>query len=345
MRSSLCLLAGLLLAWDTQADTPVAELPQLGLETAGASVIGVSSGGYMATQLAVAWPEYLSGLAVVAAGPWSCAQGSLGLALSQCMSTRGGPPDLETLDTRLRNYQAQELVGSVETLGKLRAFVWHGTADKTVAPALGQALGEQLTAWLDNPDAQLRELSSPEIGHGWPVKLHEGIPPSQLGECRHGGGTHLLACDLDIAGEALSWLHGPLEPPHESAPAAALMRFDQTPFDAKGLADTGYLYVPADCNEGECQLTVALHGCAMAEEQIGEAFVRYSGLNEWAAANQRVVLYPQTTTSLANPQACWDWWGFTESTWQLNPLHDTREGTQVRALMSMVKRLQASPEE
>ncbi|EWG99970.1 PHB depolymerase family esterase [Halomonas sp. BC04] len=83
----------------------------------------------------------------------------------------------------------------------------------------------------------------------------------------------------------------------------------------------------------------------MDSKQIGEAFVRHSGLNEWAVANQRVVLYPQAETSLANPQGCWDWWGFTESTWQLDPLHDTREGVQVRALMAMIDRLEESPDE
>ena len=344
MRSSLLLMAGLLLAWDSHAETELADLPSLGIEATDLSVIGVSSGGYMATQLAVAWPERFSGLAVLAAGPWSCAQGGLGQALGQCMSTRRGPPDLKALGARLDDYQARGLVGDAETLGELRAFVWHGEADEVVAPALSSALITQLTTWLHHPETQLRALSSPEIGHGWPVELHEGIPPDQMGQCRNGGGTHLLACDLDIAGEALSWLHGTLEPPGEAAPAATLLRFDQSSFDTKGLGETGYVYVPAECETGGCQLTVALHGCAMAEEQIGEAFVRYSGLNEWAAANRRVVLYPQATTSLANPQGCWDWWGFTESTWQLDPLHDTREGTQVHALMRMVDRLQESPE-
>ena len=88
---------------------------------------------------------------------------------------------------------------------------------------------------------------------------------------------------------------------------------------------------------------MALHGCAMGAEQIGETFVRYSGLNEWAATNGRVVLYPQAESSLANPQGCWDWWGFAESTWQLDPLHDSRDGTQIRALMAMMERLQEAP--
>ena len=71
--------------------------------------------------------------------------------------------------------------------------------------------------------------------------------------------------------------------------------------------------------------------------------MRYSGLNEWAATNGRVVLYPQAESSLANPQGCWDWWGFAESTWQLDTLHDSRDGTQIRALMAMMERLQEAP--
>lgn len=92
----------------------------------------------MATQLAVAWPERFSGLAVLGAGPWSCAQGGLGRALGQCMSTRRGPPDLDEINLRLRDYQARGLVGEATNLAALRAFVWHGEADTVVAPALGK---------------------------------------------------------------------------------------------------------------------------------------------------------------------------------------------------------------
>ncbi|MCE8026060.1 PHB depolymerase family esterase [Billgrantia aerodenitrificans] len=343
MRASSLLVAGLLLATGAQAAERLPELPRLGIEPEGVSVIGVSSGGYMATQLAVAWPERFTGVAVLAAGPWSCAQGGLGQALGQCMATRRGPPGLTALDVRLRDYQARGLVGEAEALAELRAFVWHGDEDGVVDPTLGAALAEQLSGWLASPNEQLRVVRSPGVGHGWPVQADEQVPPSQLAQCRLGGGTHMLACDLDIAGEALSWLHGTLTPPQQGTDSE-LLRFDQAPFAARGLGKAGYVLIPEGCEAGGCELTIALHGCGMTEEQIDRAFVEHSGLNEWAEANQRVVLYPQATTSLANPQGCWDWWGFTESTWQLDPLHDTREGVQVKALMSMLERLGQSPE-
>lgn len=342
--SSLLLTAGLLLATAAHAAEQAPELPRLATDPADISVIGVSSGGYMATQLAVAWPTRFEGLGVLAAGPWGCAQGSLGQALGQCMSTRRGLPDLDALNVRLRDYRARDLVGGAEAISRLRAFVWHGEEDSVVDPALGMALANQLSGWLASPADQLQQVRSPGVGHGWPVETDAQVAPSQLAQCRDGGGTHMLACGMDIAGEALAWLHGSLAPPQDTS-ADELLRFDQAPFDARGLGDAGYVLIPEGCESGGCSLTVALHGCGMTEEQIDEAFVRHSGLNEWAKGNRRVVLYPQATASLANPQGCWDWWGFAESTWQLDPLHDTREGTQVKALMAMIERLEQKPEE
>lgn len=341
MKRTLCLLAAALLPATAWGDEPLPDLPRLGVSDAARSVIGVSSGGYMASQLAVAWPRRFEGLAVLAAGPWGCAEGSLGQALRQCMSTRNGLPDLNDLARKWRDYEARGLVGSAEALAELHAFVWHGEADDVVAPELGTLLAEQLADWLADPEVQLELVRTPNVGHGWPVTTtRTAVSPEQLADCREGGGTHLLACNIDIAGQALTSLHGELAPPVETGAAAGrLARFDQSDFAAKGLADTGYVFVPATCEEGGCDLSLALHGCGMGHELIGETFMRHNGLNDWAATNRRVVLYPQAETSLANPQGCWDWWGFAESTWQLSPLHDTREGTQVRALMAMLEHL------
>lgn len=348
MISPLLPAAGLVLAVfvaSPAAADRLPDLPRLGLEKTDTSVIGVSSGGYMATQLAVAWPERFQGLAVLGAGPWSCAQGSLGRALGQCMTTRLGPPQLDELEQRLADYRELERVGSAEDLAGLRAFVWHGREDKTVAPSLGSALAEQLANWLADPETQLSFLQSDNIGHGWPIERETTpLTAEELGDCQQGGATHMLACDKDIASEAMDWLHD--TPPGTGTAnkanklAGDLLHFDQSDFAVKGLDAAGYLFVPAACDAGGCGLTVALHGCAMGAEQIGDTFVHHSGLNEWAAAHDRVVLYPQAETSLGNPQGCWDWWGFAESTWQLNPLHDTREGTQISALIAMMDRLQ-----
>lgn len=328
------------------ASSAVIELPALGARRDDASVIGVSSGGYMASQMAVAWPARFAGLGVIAAGPWACARGSLGRALGQCMFTTKGPVDLDAIDARRQSYLERELVGTPEQLATLRAYTWHGGADKVVAPSIGQSLAQQLSAWLADPEQQLRVVVDAEAAHGWPIgsETPDDDHNIDIADCAEGGGTHLLDCERQVAQEALDWIHGPA-PDGNGEHAGRLVRFDQGDFDARGLADVGYLFIPDACESGGCPVSVALHGCDMGAEEGDESFVRRSGLNPRAAAEGRLVLYPQAEASMANPRGCWDWWGFSESSWQLDPLHDSRQGRQLGALMQMLDRLQSAKDD
>ncbi|GHB03625.1 extracellular catalytic domain type 2 short-chain-length polyhydroxyalkanoate depolymerase [Modicisalibacter luteus] len=318
-----------------EPSTSPAPLPVLNIEPDTISVMGVSSGGYMATQLAVAWPAWFSGLAVFAAGPWGCAQGTLSQALMRCMQTRFGPPDLESLHQRHADYQHAGRVGTPDELAKQRVYLWHGGQDDVVDPQLGTLLANQYRGWLSDPETQLKTAHSPLAAHGWPVAS------STAADCSQGGSPYLLDCGVDGAGQALQWLYGSDLQSPTGEERGMLMPFDQFPFyDGHRLAEQGYVYVPKVCEEGaSCALTVALHGCDMSAEQIGETFVRESGLNAWAAANRIVVLYPQVEPSLPNPKACWDWWGYDESSWQRDPLYDSRQGRQVQAIKAMVDHL------
>ncbi|MFG6667808.1 poly(3-hydroxybutyrate) depolymerase [Halomonas sp. HNIBRBA4712] len=332
------LWAALLLLEGASVQASPAALPAL--ESDGASVVGVSSGGYMAAQLAVAWPERFNGVGVVAAGPWGCSQGALSLALNQCMNTTRGLPSLEALDERLARYWQEDLVGSHEALSSLRVYVSHGDDDDVIAPELGALAARQWRRW--TAESQVRYAPGPQ-GHGWPVRLEDEaeVGPYALGGCRQGGGSFVLACNDDMATELLDWLY----PERESAPSPGeLTAFDQTEFAARGLADAGYVFIPEQCREHACPVTLALHGCQMSVDAIGDVFVRHSGLNRWAAEHGQIVLYPQAESSLVNPQGCWDWWGYAESALQLNPPFDTREGAQIRALIAMLDRLEASAE-
>ncbi|SDL88310.1 Esterase PHB depolymerase [Modicisalibacter muralis] len=334
---ALAALLTLALPVAAQEDT-LSPLPVLNIETDAISVMGVSSGGYMATQLAVAWPELFSGLAVFAAGPWGCAQGELSRALGQCMGTRHGLPDPAALASRYARYLQEGLVGEPSALAEQRVYLWHGGSDAVVDPRLGEQLADQYRDWLADPEAQLKVETNPNAAHGWPVAATPS-PGVEFAGCAKGGSPHLLACGQDGAGQALQWLYGERVTPPEGDGRGMLRSFDQVAF-YDGLAEAGYVYVPKTCGEGApCALIVALHGCEMSASQIGETFVRHSGLNEWATENRLVVLYPQAEASLPNPQACWDWWGYDESLWELDPLHDSRKGQQVQALKAMVEQL------
>ena len=65
-----------------------APLPQLMLDRAQTTVSGLSSGGYMAVQLHVAWSSLFHGAGVIAAGPYYCAQGTALLATTRCRGPR-----------------------------------------------------------------------------------------------------------------------------------------------------------------------------------------------------------------------------------------------------------------
>ena len=108
------------------------------------------------------------------------------------------------------------------------------------------------------------------------------------------------------------------------------------------MADTGYVYVPKACAEGQpCKLHVAIHGCKQNTATIGTAYVTDTGYLPWADSNNIVLLFPQTIArndyalgGVVNPNACWNWWGYGG-----DDNYHTRIGYQVAAIRSMVDRL------
>ena len=120
------------------------------------------------------------------------------------------------------------------------------------------------------------------------------------------------------------------------------MQFSQTQFVSDpasiSLNSIGYIYVPTSCQQGAtcslhvrrsglvgcggrgltcgCGFTVQVefHGCEQTTADIGEEYPQHVGLNEWAESNDIIVVYPQVVRSYlspANPEGCWDWWGYT----------------------------------
>lgn len=66
----------------------------------------------------------------------------------------------------------------------------------------------------------------------------------------------------------------------------------ETGFSAYG----GYYYVPHACQDKSCKVNVFLHGCLMSAENDGDYFVRNWGFLEHAAANDIIMVFPQTNT-------------------------------------------------
>jgi poly(3-hydroxybutyrate) depolymerase len=139
----------------------------------------------------------------------------------------------------------------------------------------------------------------------------------------------------------LAHVYGRLEP-RGSADDGELIEFDQRPFaqaaHSAGLARTGWVFVPKQCNSGSgapCRLHVVFHGCRQGASYVNDRFVRGSGYLEWAASNGIVLLFPQIEPSYQplNGFGCWDYWGYE------NEDYLTKEGPQVRAVRLMVATL------
>ncbi len=322
-------LAACLLLSALGAHAAEAPLPKLALDATRTTVSGLSSGAYMAHQIHVAFSDHIAGAALIAGGPYHCAEGSLQTALAHCMTPADGKgPDVAALAQFAR---AQAKAGRIAPLSGLahdRVLILHGRADKTVAESLSADTASLYRALVPAKAFELHEDLARSFTHTFPT-LDAGA------SCDTATTPYVGKCGFDAAAEIFAQLYG--KPPHTVGTATGELRtFDQDAYRSDGadafMAAKGYAYVPKACADGQrCALHIAFHGCQQNADTVGEAFVRDAGYNRWADAYGVVVLYPQARASMAplNPKGCWDWWGYSGEN------YDTRDGVQMRAVAGM----------
>ncbi|MFE2561138.1 PHB depolymerase family esterase [Streptomyces sp. NPDC059352] len=293
---------------------------------------GVSSGGYMATQLHVAYSGTFEGSAAFASGPYDCARGSLPTALNACMDTTQSL-QLGALEQATRDRSAQGLVDPVANLAGDPVYVFSGSGDTTVKRPVADALADYYGRF----GARVRYDRSTAAGHAW-------ITPLGPNSCTVTQSPYLNDCGIDAEGALLGHLFGSVAAPG-SGTGGSLIRFDQDVYAPGGSAAAlsmgkdGFAYVPASCAGGaRCKLLVALHGCKQgyAYQGFGTRFVEGAYLNEYADTNDMIVLYPQAapTATPENPNGCWNWWGYLGDT-----AYARHGGKQIEAVMGMVRAL------
>lgn len=335
MRHLTGLLCGVFLLSGVACADEAPPLPKLKLDPAKVAVAGLSSGAYMATQMQLAYPELFPSAALVAGGPFGCAAGRLDLALSTCM--KGVPaPDAAALAAKAKQRAASGEIGALKDLAHGQVYLLHGKDDAVVAPVVAETTARFYEQLRDSEPA-LKSLKVTDDGGR--VFAHN-LPIAATGDdCDKSVSPYLGHCGFDAAGEIFRQMFG--KPARDaSAPKGELRRFNQDAYRPGGadafLASTGYVYLPPDCAAGKrCGLMVAFHGCKQNADAVGEAFVNDAGFNRWADVYDVVVLYPQTRASTApmNPQACWDWWGYSGDN------YDSRQGVQTRWVVDTVKAL------
>ncbi|MCK9537710.1 PHB depolymerase family esterase [Dokdonella sp.] len=331
------LALGLALSLAVTAHAAEAALPALKLDPARTTVSGLSSGAYMAHQLHLAHSDRIAGAALIAGGPYHCAQGSLQTALASCMMPASGKgPDVQALASYATEAAAAGRIAPLSGLAGDRVLVLHGSADQTVAASLSvatAALYRALGAKAGHKPSIEEDLGR-DFTHTFPT-LDSGA------SCTTATAPYVGKCGFDAAGEILADLYG--KPPHAAKAASGELRtFDQDAFRPDGkdafLAAEGYAYIPKACAAGQvCALHIAFHGCQQNADSVGKAFVSDAGYNRWADAYGVVVLYPQARASMVplNPKGCWDWWGYSGED------YDSREGVQIQAVAGMAGALGA----
>jgi poly(3-hydroxybutyrate) depolymerase len=327
------IFAAVLLAASTAciAESQPLSVPSLDpkLDPKGTSVSGISSGGYMAVQLHVAFStRFPAGAAIIAGGPYECAEGNVLNAIGRCLGNGEVPVDKLVALTRER--EAKGLVDPVSNLAGAKIFIFNGAKDSVVKPVMAEALAKYYRALA--PDAKILVKTDIPADHGF-------VTDSAGAECTAKATPWLNNCGYDLAGAILAHLYGPLKPKSDKAtgqlikiPTARVAK----QFKLAHLEEDSMMYLPKECEGGAnvCRLHVALHGCRQNLATVGESFVRDAGFNRWADTNRIVVLYPQTGASAVN--GCWDWWGYSGAD------YSTKESPQMRYMMMHVSGLRAT---
>lgn len=375
------LALSLLLSCAAQAS----DLPALNLDLQQTTVSGISSGAFMAVQMGVAKSSFIKGVAATAGGPYFCALDdsraglSVSNAIARCMQGDPAYPaqpittqQLDKMEAAARDWARKGKIDPVDNLKNQAVWVFHGYNDGIVKLPVSQAL----VAWYSRfaPAAQVFHKDTLPAAHAQISAACDSTgsktPGASCNVCATTGNKFINACSdqpasstlYDAAGAALQMFYGPLKRTPTDKLGSKAQAFSQLPYlrqrdgqpvskpDAIAMGSTGYVYVPQSCKAGQpCRLHIAFHGCMQSATTLGTTFVDKAGVNEWADANNIVVLYPQAmpTTGFGlptNPMGCWDWWGYNDAqdATSLNPktgYYATAEGVQIAAVWRMAEKL------
>ncbi len=303
------------------------ELPALKLDPSQTTISGLSSGGFMAVQMHVAYSSVFSkGAGVVAGGPFFCAEGSVVTATGRCMtSTSASGIPTSSLVSTTNAWANKGDIDPVSNLQNSRVYLFSGSVDSVVKTGVMDALKNYYASFVPAANVVYKKDLAAE---------HAMVTDDYGSACSAKGAPYINNCNFDLAGAMLQHLYGPLNARSAATlPEGNFVQFKQSSFiSGHGMASTGWAYIPQACKDGAtCRLHVVLHGCKQNESDVQQQYVRKTGYNRWAETNQIVVLYPQTSTSATN--SCWDWWGYD------NANYSKKSGPQMAAIKAMVDRL------
>eukprot|EP01032_Pedospumella_encystans_P028269 gene28269-31928_t len=222
IRSIVLLVLGAT-SWAALA-APVA-LPSYNIDPEKTSVSGLSSGGFMAVQLHVAFSAtFKAGAGVVAGGPYYCAQGALGTATGPCMAASSfSKPATATLVSTTNSWASQGLIDPTSNLANSRVYLYSGTIDSTV---------KQLV--MNEADTYYKNyIAAANIFYKNNLASEHAMVTDYFGSgCSTKASPYINNCNFDLAGEILKWIYGPLNAKNSGTLGGSLVEFNQAEFIA-----------------------------------------------------------------------------------------------------------------
>jgi len=315
----------------------VVRLEEYNVDKETITVSGGSSGGFMASQMHVAFSSKINGAAIIAGGPYFCSEGDLGKA-ALCGTT---PNSIDT--ARLASLTLDfESKGDVDPTGNLandKVWVFHGSLDSVVDPGVGFTIVDYYKRFGLLDENLYLDTSFP---------CQHSLPTEDVGgECDklNPNEAYLNLCGYDSAHDLLQFFYGPLIKSSSSTPLLGqYLTFDQNEFIAlpsgSSMDSSGILYVPSGCVDKttQCRLHVVFHGCNQCKIIQEDKFTLGSGFCQVGELNNIIMLFPQTDRSVENPQACWDWWGYNDPV-GMEGQFALKTGRQTEACAAMVDRI------
>jgi len=294
---------------------------------------GLSAGAFVAAQFGVAFSKYVTGTGVVAGGPFYCAQDSEITALTACMSE---PSQLST-STLVQAIQTAASNGDIDPTSNLGKFyLYSGLFDFTVFTGVVQALQAQL---------QGVGVAAANISTEYSIPSGHCMPTDDYGNfCVLTESPWINDCLYDGVGAFLNFFYSGLKAKGSLPSSINWITLDTDNYMPSGwsaydasMSSTAYLYVPSQCrsNSTQCSLHIVWHGCQQSYALLGDKFIAHSGYIQWASTNNLIVLFPQAAESLANPESCFDWWGY------VNSDYSYKSGVQMAAVRNMAAALGA----
>jgi poly(3-hydroxybutyrate) depolymerase len=301
------------------------------------TVAGVSSGGFMAVQLQVAYSRSIFGTAVMAGGSYFCAQDNLALWGNVCATGVGVP-----VGSLVSFTNAEANAGQIDPTSNIAGkpiYMFSGVFDTVVQQPSMNDLHQYYQSFTSNSNITYNNFTGAQ--HAW-------ISPDATTACAVLAAPFINNCGIDPEKTFLTMFYGTLNARHSGTLGGSFIQFNQNQFcpnnncSSIDMDSTAWAFVPQSCAQGQaCRLVIALHGCSANQQFAGLTFIQRSGINEWADGNNIMVLYPQTIASSvpANSFGCWDWWGYTGSNYAL------KSASQMVAIMAEVNRITGGKEQ